>query len=357
MPLIDGATYSKLDGLSIVLHLAAGTVEFQGQQLAASFSSSAPTFTFQWPKWGQARFELRPDGTLLEGGGHVWTVKSAQPAQPAQAPVPCSQAQLAFFRDTGFLPLHTAQHDTSGALASASVQQAIADSAASAESWHTSLSQDAAVLALAAPFWPTVCAVLGGPVPPPKRAQIAIKSGRAGAAAQRPGQVGPDAHLDGLPCPSNPGHPGEVRNFSLLLGVALTDQPAPNAGNLAVIPGSHIALAKACQRAGAEAAVGLLTTPFESQPLQRLSALLASTGGLAALAPPLPLCLMAGSGVLAHYQTIHFVQPNTHTSGAGQHRVMVYFRVNSPLREPGQGTRTEALEHCFLEMPGLPRAL
>lgn len=345
MPFLEGAKYTKSDGLTIVLHVAAGSVEFQGQILPAHFTGS--DLQLWWPEWGPSAFVVRADNTLLEGGVHVWTVQAAHPAQACG----CSEAQLAHFRDSGFLTFH-GERDVSAALASASVQGAIAASAASAASWHTSDSQNAAVLALAAPFWGAVCQVFGSAPPPPTNAQIAIKSGVAGAPPHSPGQVGLDAHIDGLPCPSNPGHPGKVRNFSLLLGIALTDQLAPNAGNLAVIPGSHIALAKACQRVGAEVAEGTLTEPFESPPLQRLNALLAATGGVAALAPPVTLCLKAGSAVIAHYSTIHFVQPKT---DAG-HRVMVYFRVTSPLRETGEGTRLETMQHCFLEMPGLPRA-
>ena len=61
-----------------------------------------------------------------------------------------------------------------------------------------------------------------------------------------------------------------------------------------------------------------------------------------------------GLQVLAHYQTVHCVQPN---SAGSEARVMVYFRVTSPARPGGaeSKTRLEALtpQGLFLEWPGV----
>ena len=67
---------------------------------------------------------------------------------------------------------------------------------------------------------------------------------------------------------------------------------------------------------------------------------------------PLRRAQAAGAAVLAHYQTIHFVQPN---STGSEPRVMVYFRVTSAARPSGAQTRLDALtpEGLFLEWPGV----
>jgi hypothetical protein len=57
---------------------------------------------------------------------------------------------------------------------------------------------------------------------------------------------------------------------------------------------------------------------------------------------------MQGMACLLHYQSIHFVQPNT----GAEDRVMVYFRVTHPRRQPDSFC-PEALENIFVEMPGL----
>lgn len=49
----------------------------------------------------------------------------------------------------------------------------------------------------------------------------------------------PYPHLDGLHTPTNGVPPGEVRSFTLLVGVMLSEVRAPGAGNLTVWPGSH----------------------------------------------------------------------------------------------------------------------
>ena len=50
---------------------------------------------------------------------------------------------------------------------------------------------------------------------------------------------------------------GELQNFTLLLGIALTDAPAPNMGNFGYIPCSHTALARAIPDEAAALALGV----------------------------------------------------------------------------------------------------
>jgi len=66
-----------------------------------------------------------------------------------------------------------------------------------------------------------------------------------------------DAHIDGLHTPTNGVPEGELHNFTVLLGVALTDAPTPNMGNFGYIPCSHAALARALPDEAAALALGV----------------------------------------------------------------------------------------------------
>ena len=129
----------------------------------------------------------------------------------------------------------------------------------------------------------------------------------------------------------------------------------PNAGNFGVFPGSHRALARAIDAAGGpSAAAAVLGAQDGRSATQHLQSLLP----LATLAPPHPLCVQAGAAYLAHYQTLHFVQPNVVGTAP---RVAVYFRVTHPQRAVALPvgadpcTRLEALgsSGLFSELPGL----
>ena len=47
------------------------------------------------------------------------------------------------------------------------------------------------------------------------------------------------AHIDGVSTPTNGVAPGKLHSFSLLVGIALTNQQDDYCGNLTVFPGSH----------------------------------------------------------------------------------------------------------------------
>jgi hypothetical protein len=47
------------------------------------------------------------------------------------------------------------------------------------------------------------------------------------------------AHIDGVSTPTNGVEPGRLHSFSLLVGIALTNQQDDYCGNLTVFPGSH----------------------------------------------------------------------------------------------------------------------
>src|SRR5437870_2200876 len=68
----------------------------------------------------------------------------------------------------------------------------------------------------------------------------AVRSGQIALAfPQTEPPEAPYPHLDGLHTPTNGVPAGEVRSFTLLVGVILSDVTGPGAGNLTVWPGSH----------------------------------------------------------------------------------------------------------------------
>ena len=256
--------------------------------------------------------------------------------------------QRCHLRDTGYLVMHGCVDRAAlqAARQCASVQAALGR--AGAGTWSEGGGTDPALLALALPVWPTVRALLGDDTPFPSWAQVAIKTPGGGCTGAAPGEVPSDSHVDGLHAPHNGVPPGEIRNFTMLVGVALTDMPAPNMGNLGVIPCSHRALARAVGTVGLDAAAATLSAQDGASATERLNRLVP----LGSLGPAQPLCAAAGAAVLAHYQTVHFVQPN---SAGSEPRIMVYFRVTSTARPAGAQTRLEALtpQGLFLEWPGV----
>jgi len=116
-----------------------------------------------------------------------------------------------------------------------------------------------------------------------------------------PGQ--PRPHLDGMHAPNNGVPAGTIHNFTMLLGVALSDVTTPFAGNLALWPGTH----------------HLYQTYFrEHGPLALLQ-------GMPPVEIPDPVQIMAKAGdiIMAHYQVAHGVTPNT----SPYPRYAIYFRL------------------------------
>jgi hypothetical protein len=115
----------------------------------------------------------------------------------------------------------------------------------------------------------------------------------------RPG--GP--HLDGLTPPEPSGRPG---TFTLLAGIFLTDQQAPDMGNLWVWPGTHRTCAAYLRAHGPEALLGLAHPEFE-------------------LPKPEQVVGRAGDLLLAHYMLGHNMGGNASPTV----RRVVYFRLQS----------------------------
>src|SRR6185295_19555008 len=106
--------------------------------------------------------------------------------------------------------------------------------------------------------------------------QIALAFPQAGPAAP------PYPHLDGLHTPTNGVPAGEVRSFTLLVGIVLSDVAASGAGNLTVWPGSHRLYEAHFREHGPRSLL-------EGMPP-------------VALPPPVEVTARAGDVVLCHYQ-------------------------------------------------------
>jgi ectoine hydroxylase-related dioxygenase (phytanoyl-CoA dioxygenase family) len=114
--------------------------------------------------------------------------------------------------------------------------------------------------------------------------------------------------------------------FTLLVGVLLSDQVAPDAGNLVVWPGSHLLYAEHFRRHGGRSLLdGLPEVP---------------------LPEPEPVLGRAGDLVLCHYQLAHAGGPNL----SPHVRYSVYFRVKAAGHD---SRRWECLEHPWREWTAL----
>lgn len=136
----------------------------------------------------------------------------------------------------------------------------------------------------------------------------------------------PRPHLDGMYTPTNGVPEGEIRNFTMLLGVMLSDLPRPNAGNLAVWPGTH----------------RIYEQFFREQTPQ---ALLSGMPDVP-LPPPVQLLGSAGDVVLCHYQLAHGISPNV----SPHVRYAIYFRL-SHVDHGGQ--KWEVMTDIWREWEGL----
>jgi ectoine hydroxylase-related dioxygenase (phytanoyl-CoA dioxygenase family) len=111
-------------------------------------------------------------------------------------------------------------------------------------------------------------------------------------------------HVDGMPDDNNGLKRGQVHNFSILLGVLLTDLPEEKSGNLMVYPGGHRVVEAHCKRTTVDC--------FLCDGLHGLS-----------LPQSVQITGKAGDIVLAHYNMPHSVAPNL----SPHIRHCIYFRV------------------------------
>lgn len=173
----------------------------------------------------------------------------------------------------------------------------------------------------ATPAWALAESLLGeGRIEAVRSGQIALAFPQSEAPAP------PYPHLDGLHTPTNGVPAGEVRSFTLLVGVVLSDVAAPGAGNLTVWPGSHRAYEGYFRELGPKALLRGMPP--------------------VALPEPVEVTGRAGDLVLCHYQLAHAVGTNT----SPHVRYAVYFRLKSRGHD---GRRWECLTDLWREWPGV----
>lgn len=149
------------------------------------------------------------------------------------------------------------------------------------------------------PAWDLAESVIGpGRIKPPGGGQVALRF----PSRSEPGRAGP--HLDGMYSPNNGVPEGTIGNFTMLLGVLLSDVPAPLMGNLTVWPGTHTLYEGYFREHGPQSL--LQGMPPVEMPTAE------------------PVTGRAGDVVLVHYQVAHGVGPNVspHT------RYMIFFRLS-----------------------------
>lgn len=147
--------------------------------------------------------------------------------------------------------------------------------------------------------WDLAQSALGqGKVHPVRGGQIALRFPGMEDPPRSPG-----CHIDGMYSPTNGVQKGTIQNFTMLVGVYLSETACENAGNFTVWPGTHRLFASYFQEHGAEALLD----------------------GMPKIEMPKPVQLMVEPGdvVLAHYQLAHGNAPNVSPNV----RYALYFRL------------------------------
>jgi len=128
--------------------------------------------------------------------------------------------------------------------------------------------------------------------------QIAIRK-----AHNAPDRFPPTPHIDGIPTPHNGIEGNEIKSFTALLGVFLTEVSAEFAGNFTVWPGSHTLLEKHFATRGKTAlSEGMPDIP---------------------LGEPVQLLCKPGDVVFCHYELAHGAAANT----SDNDRIAIFFRL------------------------------
>ena len=114
-------------------------------------------------------------------------------------------------------------------------------------------------------------------------------------------------HIDGI-------DKGKMTPFSLLVGVALSDQLMPECGNLWTIPGSHVDISRAIQKAHTECGVGFRPAMWNKYKpsFEKYN--------------PEPVLLSKGDIVVLHSRTAHAIGMNL----SPNIRYQTYFRLRHP---------------------------
>ena len=172
------------------------------------------------------------------------------------------------------------------------------------------------------PAWSLAESVIGeGKIKPVRGAQIALRFPTM--QVQPPT---PHPHLDGMHSPNNGVPQGEIRNFTMLVGIVLSDVPEPFSGNLAIWPGTHRLYEEYFREHGPDALL-------EGMPKVELP-------------QPEQLIAQAGDIVLCHYQLAHGITANVSPNPC----YAIYFRLSHVDHDANRKT---CMTDIWLEWAGM----
>ena len=176
------------------------------------------------------------------------------------------------------------------------------------------------------PAWSLIESLLGeGNVSKPKSAQIAV---RFPSRIDPPPE--PHPHLDGMYSPNNGVPEGTIQNFTMLVGVYLSEVNRPYAGNFTVWPGTHHIYEQYFREHGPEALL-------QGMPPVKLP-------------EPVQLLVKPGDVVLAHYQLAHGSAINV----APHPRYALYFRFKHRNHDSDWKAR---MTDIWMDWPGMQSIL
>jgi len=191
------------------------------------------------------------------------------------------------------------------------------------QSYAPELRRSPAILGLLteSSLWSAVESLIGaGQVAPVSDGQIALRF----PILETPKTHAP--HLDGMYSPNNGVPAGTIGNFTLLVGVFLSDLPEINSGNFTLWPGTH----------------RLFETYFREHGPQSL------LNGMPPVDMPAPVQVTAqpGDAVLCHYQLAHTITSN----GSPNIRYAIFFRLK---RVNHESVKWDCMTDIWLEWDGM----
>ncbi|MCZ6681339.1 MAG: phytanoyl-CoA dioxygenase family protein [Candidatus Poribacteria bacterium] len=172
------------------------------------------------------------------------------------------------------------------------------------------------------PAWLLAESAIGaGKIKPATGGQIALRFPTMQDPPRKPG-----GHLDGMHSPNNGVPKGVIRNFTMLVGVYLSDVPNPYSGNFTVWPGTHHIYEGYFREHGPESLLNGMP-PVE-------------------LPKPQQITGKAGDAIFCHYQVAHGAAPNAspHT------RYAIFFRLRHIEHDD---FRPEAMTDIWLDWEGM----
>lgn len=172
------------------------------------------------------------------------------------------------------------------------------------------------------PAWSLIESALGvGNVSKPKGAQIAVRF-----PTKHDPPPEPHPHLDGMYSPNNGVPEGTIQNFTMLVGVYLSEVDRPYAGNFTVWPGSHLLYEQYFREHGPESLLNGMPPVNLPEPVQ--------------------MHVKPGDVVLAHYQLAHGSAINV----APHPRYALYFRFKHKNHDDDWKAR---MTDIWMDWPGM----